>query len=368
MHKVLLIDDNPAFAEDMALILSGAGFAADTAASLAEARKQLVATDYAVAITDLNVAGDDGSSIIAALKKIRPNTEVLVMTAMGTLEAAVACMRAGAVDFLQKTCKREELLEAVTKAVAKKVLSRENLMFRSLNEMKDKFLTLVSHELRTPMTLIYGYLTILQRQSASLSDDQVGLLNIILKSSKQLINIVNNIQTVAQAESGEFHLHLQEVWPRRLLAEVLAEMKASSIKRQVEIKLEDGPELEPFAGDAMQLHQGVAELVQNALRNTNDGGTITLGAEDRDRGVVLWVRDNGIGIPEEEQSKVFEPFYEVADVSQHSSSDCRFGGGGIGIGLAMVKRVVEAHQGTIRLTSQPGKGTQVELMIPRTRT
>ncbi|MEW6516124.1 MAG: ATP-binding protein [candidate division FCPU426 bacterium] len=365
MTRILLIDPDKITLNATSLILAEAGFETDGAANLDEARKRIVATEYGVAITDLDVAGVDGSRIIAALKKIRPSTEVVVMTASGTLDAAVACMRAGAGDFLLKPCKREQLLEAVRKAVAKKELSQQNLMLRSLNEMKDKFLTLVSHELRTPLTLIYGYLTILQRQSASFSDDQVGLLNIILKSSKQLIGIVNNIQTIAQADSGEFQLHLQDVWPRKLLADVLAEMKASSTERKLELRLEEGAELEAFAGDLIRLHQSLAELVQNALRNTNDGGWVVIGAEDRDQHVVLWVKDNGIGIPEEEQGKVFEPFYEVADVSLHTSSNCRFGGGGIGIGLPLVKRVVEAHQGMVRLTSEPGKGTLVELILPR---
>jgi len=364
MHKILIMDNDKATLAVTSQILIEEGYAVDQTSSLDEARKKVSQTDYAVIITDMNMPDAEGSKIIESLKKIRPTSEVIVMTGYGTLDSAVACMRAGAVDFLLKPCKRQQLCDAVRKTVEKKELSRENLILRGLNEMKDKFLTLVSHELRTPLTLIYGYLTILQRQSADFTDDQITLLDIIMKSSKQLINIVNNIQTIAQADAGGMKLHIQSILPRKLLADVLAEMKASLNQRKLMIRLEEGEEIDAFGGDPIRLHQAIAELVQNAVRNTKDGGEIVLGVRKENQNIILWVRDNGIGIPEEEQGKIFEAFYEVADVKQHSTSNSRFGGGGIGIGLPLVKRVVEAHGGTIRLDSTPGQGTYVEISIP----
>lgn len=365
MSRILVVDEDKVSLAVTSRILQQEGYQVDKARDTEKVRECCAQNDYAVVITETEVAGANGRSVIDIVKKMRPSTKVVVMTGFGTLDSAVACMRDGAVDFLLKPCQRQYLCDAVQKAVAKKELSRENLMLRGLNEMKDKFLTLVSHELRTPLTLIYGYLTILQRQSFSFNEDQVSLVNIIMKSSKQLISIVNNIQTISQAESNEFELHIQSVWPRKLLADVLAETKASCNHRQLHIHLEDGEKLEPFGGDAIRLHQSLAELVQNAVRNTKDGGEISLGAEEQNDKVIMWVRDNGIGIPEEEQGKIFEAFYEVADVKQHTSSNSRFGGGGIGIGLPLVKRVVEAHQGTIHLSSRPGCGTYVVIAIPR---
>jgi signal transduction histidine kinase len=114
----------------------------------------------------------------------------------------------------------------------------------------------------------------------------------------------------------------------------------------------------------MRLHQVISELIQNSIRNTRDGGEITLGARQENDFLIMWVKDNGIGIPEEEQGKIFDSFYEVADVKQHTSSNSRFGGGGIGIGLSLVKRVVETHGGALRLDSAPGRGTCVEVWLP----
>jgi len=362
--KILIVDDDKIVRSVSARILTDVGYEVDQAAGLGEARDKVAVTDYVLIITDMNMPDSQGALIVDTLKKIKPQTEIVVMTGYGTLDSAVECMRAGAVDFLLKPCPSQQLVDTVRKVVSKKELSRENVMLRVLNEMKDKFLSLVSHELRTPLTLIYGYLTILQRQSAALSDDQIGLLNIILKSTRQLINIVNNIQIITQAENGEMKLHLQPIPPRKMLADILAEMKASSTQRKLTMVMEEGEELEPIMGDSIRLRQAVMELIQNAVRNTPDGGEIRVGARRSEAVVLLWVRDNGIGIPVEEQGKIFEAFYEVADVKQHTSSSSRFGGGGMGIGLSLVKGVVESHKGKIRLESAPGKGTYVELAIP----
>ncbi len=364
MPKILIVDDDEVALATAGKILENCGYSIDLVQNLCEAKQRISQTEYSAVITDMNMPDAKETSAIEVLHQLKCNLEIIVVSGYGTLDVAVKCMRAGASDFLIKPVSRNELVDAIERAVGRKEISRENVMLRGLNEMKDKFLTLVSHELRTPLTLIYGYLTILQRQSASLSTDQVDLLQIIMKSSKQLINIVNNIQTIAQADSGEMKIHVQSVLPRKLLADVLAEMKASISQRNLDIQLEAGKELEPFAGDPIRLHQVISELVQNSIRNTEDGGRIILGTFKRGEKIILWVRDTGIGIPAEEQSKIFEPFYEVADVKQHTSSNSRFGGGGIGIGLPLVRRVVEAHGGTIELDSTPGRGTTIELFMP----
>jgi signal transduction histidine kinase len=255
-------------------------------------------------------------------------------------------------------------LETAKKTLEKKELSQENTMLRVLNEMKDKFLTLVSHELRTPLTLIYGYLSILQKQGASLSDDQIDLVNIVLRATKQLIDIVNNIQLITQAGSGEIKLHIQAIDAKKLLIDVLAETKASSNQRKLTMRLaiEDG--VQDLNADSIRLRQAVLEILQNAVKYTPDGGEIILGAKKNQEEMTIWVKDNGIGIAPEEHGKIFEPFYEIADVKQHTTSDIKFGGGGIGIGLSLVKAVVAAHNGNIHVESEQGKGTTMTLHLP----
>jgi two-component system, sensor histidine kinase and response regulator len=364
MSRILVVDDEWLPLSVVSRVLINEGYEVDQATNMEEAKKKIAVTDYVVIITDMNMPDTSGSQIVKTLKRIKPNTEIIVMTGYGTLDTAVDCMRAGAIDFIIKPPKRKQLKDAVAKTIQKKEISHENLMLRGLNEMKDKFLTLVSHELRTPLTLIYGYLTILQRQSFDFSEEQVGLLNIVMKSSKQLISLVNNIQTIAQADSGEMKIHYQSLQPDKLLSDVLAEMKASLNKRKLNIQMVAPEGMEAFSGDRIRLHQSLSELVQNSVRNTKDGGEIVLGAKQEDGTVIFSVRDNGIGISEEEQGKIFEPFYEIADVELHTTSSSKFGGGGMGIGLPLVKRVVEAHGGTIRLDSALGKGACFEIVLP----
>ncbi len=364
MSSLLVIDDDQVVREETAQILSDKGYQVDQAVGLDEAWNQVAQKDYALILTDIQMPEGNGIKVINSLKQVRPQIEVVVMTRYATLDEAVESMRAGVVDFIIKPFSAEELCSMVGRIIEKKELSRENRLLKVLNEMKDKFLNLVSHELRTPLTLIFGYLTILNRQSASFSEDQNQLLEVITKSTKQLIGLINNVQIINQAESGEIKLHLNPIQPLKLMSDVLAEIKTSTIERKVNMQLEEGEEIEPINADSLRLRQILMELMQNSLRNTRDGGEIMIGARRCANHVVMWVRDNGIGIPLEEQGKIFETFYEVADIQQHSSSACGFQGGGIGIGLPLVKTVVEAHRGSVRLESQPGHGTCVEIYIP----
>jgi signal transduction histidine kinase len=364
MNKILLVDDDKVTLAVTSRILADEGYEMDHAYGLQMARERLVHGQYDVVITDMNMPDAQGSTIIENMKTIRPQAEIIVMTAHGTLDMVIECMRAGAVDFLLKPCSGEQLIKTVRKTIEKKELSQENIMLRVVNEMKDKFLTLVSHELRTPLTLIYGYLSILQKQGASLADDQIDLVTIVLKSTKQLINIVNNIQLITQAESGEIKLHVQPIATKKLLTDVMAEIKASCTQRKLNMRMELSEELDEFNGDSIRLRQAVMEVLQNAVKNTPDGGEVILGARQEHDQLFIWIQDNGIGISKAEQSKIFEPFYEVADVKQHSTSSHDFGGGGIGIGLSLVKAVITAHDGSIRLDSEEGKGTKVEFVLP----
>jgi signal transduction histidine kinase len=364
MAKVLVVDDDGIIRSVTTRILENEGYQVVEAEGLNQALEKIKQTDFTLVLLDLRLPDSKGMESIALLKELRPQTDVIVMTGYGTLDSVIEAMRAGAVDFLLKPCSAQQLRDTTKKVISKHELSQENKMLRALNEMKDKFLTLVSHELRTPLTIIYGYLSIMQRQGAVLDQEQRELLGIVLKSTRQLISIVNNIQTITQAEAGEIKLHLQAVSPRKLIMDALTEMKSSLTDRNLEMVVEEGEEIPAINADSIRLRQALMELIQNAIRATPDGGQISVGARMQEGKALLWVKDNGIGIPLAEQGKIFEPFYEVADVEQHGSSNSRFQGGGIGLGLSLVKAVVEAHQGSVRMDSKPNLGTLIEITLP----
>lgn len=364
MAKILLIDDDQSVLEATDCVLASEGYQVDRAETLDEALAKFKLLEYSLVLLDMHLPDGNGLQVIGTFKQLRPQTDVVVMTGFATLETVIESMRAGATDFLIKPFSMDQLCAIIRKALAKREMSQENVMLRVLNSMKDKFLTLVSHELRTPLTLVYGYLTILFRQSASFSPEQSDLLGIVLKSTRQLINIVNNIHMITQAQSGQMQLHLQPLHPRKLVSDVLAEMKASVSDRKLEMSMEEGAEVPALQGDSIRLRQALMELLQNAIRNTPDGGSVFTGVAVRENMAVFWVKDTGVGIPVEDQSRIFDGFYEVADVELHSSGSSKFQGGGIGIGLSLVKAVVEAHKGRLRLVSQPGQGTLIEIYVP----
>jgi len=364
MAKILVVDDDGIIRGVTSRILENEGYQLDEASGLAVALEKIKQTDFALVLLDLRLPDSNGMASISMLKELRPQMDVIVMTGYGTLDSVIEAMRAGAVDFLLKPCSAQQLRDTTKKVISKRELSQENKMLRALNEMKDKFLTLVSHELRTPLTIIYGYLSIMQRQGATLDKEQRELLGIVLKSTRQLISIVNNIQTITQAEAGEIKLHLQPVFPRKLITDAMTEMKSALTDRKLDMRVAEGVEIPAINADSIRIRQALMELIQNAIRATPDGGEIVIGARSQDGQTLLWVKDTGIGIPLGEQGKIFEPFYEVANVEQHGSSNSRFQGGGIGLGLSLVKAVVEAHHGSVRLESELDLGTLIEISLP----
>ena len=365
MTRILVVDDDAPAREAIAGMLRRTGYAVDQAAGLGEARERVQQNDYELVLADWVMPGGDGAETVHALKTLRPHLDVLVVTGYGTLESVLAAVRAGAVDFLFKPCNRESLEEAVRRTLARRAGRREHHERLTVNEMKDKFLALVSHELRTPLTLIYGYLVILQRQGDSLFREQNELLGIVLRATRKLSSLVDNIQTIAQAGRGEMPLHLQRLAAPKLVSDTLAEVKSGLQQRRLDMSIAGTAEECECFGDSLRLRQALHELLQNAVRNTPDGGRITCGCRGLEGHVVFWVRDTGIGIPLAEQGKIFEPFYEVADTSSHRSDEHAFHGGGIGLGLSLVKAVVEAHHGRIHLETECGRGTLIELHIPQ---
>lgn len=364
VNKILLVDDDEIFRNVTTKVLSREGYSIDQAASLREAEERIRQEDYALLLTDMKMPDGDGVQTIREFKEIRPNLDVVVMTGYGTLDTVIESLRAGATDILFKPCSSQQLKDTIHKAIHKRELTEQNKQLRVLNEMKDKFLNLVSHEFRTPLTLIHGYLALFQKQGGTLSPQQLDTLGILVKATRKLITLVNNIEMLTQAIEGEMQLFLQPIEAVKLLSDVLAEMKSSVPERNLGMRLETGEPLEPFYGDSIRLRQACMELIQNSIRNTPDGGEIVAGARREGNRVALWIQDNGIGIPESEQGKIFEPFYEVADTELHTSSVSSFRGGGLGIGLAQVRAIVHAHQGSIHLESAPGKGTRIELSLP----
>jgi len=239
------------------------------------------------------------------------------------------------------------------------------------DELKSRFIAIAAHELRTPVTIIRGYLDILQDPAGPLTkadpDATLLLLEGISNGVRRLYEIVEDMLDVTRIEAQTLDL---KIAPVRLgeAAERAVELHRENAElRKVALTLEPMRHLPTIWGDGTRIQQILGHLVANAIKYTPDGGSVTVSGRKLskkqldttathrpldDQYVELIVADTGVGIDRSEQDRIFEQFYEVRDPSLHSTSKTDFMGGGAGLGLAITRGVAEAHGGWVWVESE----------------
>jgi PAS domain S-box-containing protein len=236
--------------------------------------------------------------------------------------------------------------------------------FREEEEMKSTFISMISHELKTPVALIKGYAQTLARPDAKWDEETARQgLQIIEEEADRLEAHINNLLDVSRIQAGGLRLELSDVNLSHLLERIAQDYRTQTDIHQIEVDLP--ADLPVVAGDEERLRQVFTNLMSNAIKYSPQGGQIRLGgwleaaAENLQRRprVVLYVADQGIGIPEEEIPHIFERFYRV-------DSGLRRNTAGAGMGLFLVQAIVEAHNGQIWVHSKRDKGTTFFVALP----
>lgn len=225
-----------------------------------------------------------------------------------------------------------------------------------LDNLKNLFIQNVSHELRTPLGLIYGHAELLTSGVlGEMSAEQLSSVKIISRRAKMLNNIVGDLTALLAAESKK---HEQEpVNMQELLEGVMIDFQIRSQELQIRLSGDIQPDLPWVTGDATQLRRVFDNLIANAFKFTPTHGEVVLRAWREETAVCLEVSDTGIGIPQDQLGRIFDRFYQV-----DGSSKRKFGG--TGLGLALVKEIVQLHEGTVSVTSEEGKGATFRVWLP----
>jgi len=231
-----------------------------------------------------------------------------------------------------------------------------------LEQMKTQFVSLVSHELRTPLTSIKGSLgLILAGAAGEISPQARQFLEIALNSTDRLIRIVNDLLDLSKLEAGKVQLNLVEVSPREVVEECITELESFAESRKIKVLNEVPEDLPTVLADRDRLKQTIINLLSNAIKFSPEGKKVIVGAEMFDsKAVKFWVKDFGIGIPEDELDRIFEKFAQVKKKAVSPTE-------GTGLGLSITKQIVELHGGRIWVESEVGKGTTFYFTIPLKR-
>ena len=238
-------------------------------------------------------------------------------------------------------------------------LAEANLELRQMNpQLKNEFLANMSHELRTPLTAILGLSELmLDGIYDSLNADQTKATNIIARSAQHLLGLINEILDLAKIESGKMILKPEPCYVVTLCEDCLQFVRSQANKKGLSLKLDVPPAVGQVELDSLRLRQALINLLSNAVKFTPDGGSVMLQVEQEGTWLNFHVIDTGIGIDSGDRHKIFQPFTQLDSQLNRQYE-------GTGLGLALVKRIAELHQGTISFTSVPHQGSHFTLAIP----
>lgn len=392
--RVLAVDDVP---EDCALnkaILSHAGFTVDTACSLKEARALLERDEYGVLLLDLRMPDGSGLDLVEAAHARNPHAVVLVLTAFGEVESAVAAVRAHAYDFLTKPCPSQRLLSAVGRAAEKYLLSRaledrsreleavnrdldrrvrdatleifglNEKLKRTVSELTEasaqqtRFLEDMAHELKNPLSVIWGYASFLLRRPMGewTPEELKRSLESVQRNAQHIQSMIEELLDSTRLDARKITLTRQPVRAADAVREVVEGLRSQAQDRGLTLagECQGGADLQAFA-DVDRLRQILVNLVSNALKFTPRGGRITVRASREGTHARFCVEDTGKGLRPEDARRVFDRFYQVDGPERQQ---------GLGLGLHIVHGLVRLHEGRVWVESEPGKGSRFNFVLP----
>jgi PAS domain S-box-containing protein len=241
---------------------------------------------------------------------------------------------------------------------------------RQAEESKSSFIATVSHELRTPMTSIKGYIELLAAGAVgNVTPQQRHFLDVVGINTERMVSLVNNLIAVSEMERGPIQIESRPVDLKGVIEEAVQAVRPQAVELQLDLTVNLPSDLSPARGDPQCLRQIMDNLLDNALHYTPSAGRITIwatqarlegnGPKPRDF-LVVSIRDTGVGIPPEDHEHIFEKFYRVKNPLSVEA-------GGAGMGLAIVKSLVEAHGGQVWVESDLGEGSTFSFSIPASR-
>jgi len=233
---------------------------------------------------------------------------------------------------------------------------RESL--EELNRIKTDFVSSVSHELRTPLTSILGYAEILSDGfGGELTSEQARMMGIVGRNAERLLGLIEELLLMASLESGTLQLSLAPVSVRALLNDVYQTVVPELTAHSLHVVVDVAGDADTITGDPRRLDRALLNLLTNAIKFTPEGGQVKVSARRAGAFVQIEVADTGLGIPLEDQGKIFDRFFR-------SSSAAHLALPGTGLGLSITKMIVEGHGGRIGVSSAPGEGTTIIMSLP----
>ncbi len=367
-RKVLIVDDDRLNIRILGGILRGEGYELADATSGEAALERYATFLPDLVLLDVMMSGIDGFETCRRLNKIYGDTcaPVIFITAKNESDDVVEGLGAGGVDYLPKPFKAKEVLARIRSHLQNRILSEQRKQLveqlSNANAAKNRFLGMAAHDLRNPLASIRGLAEFLREGAVGpLSPEQLDLMNTIYSASQSMLDLVNELLDVATIESGELKLRLEAQNLSEIIAKSVAMMNIEAAKKNTAVIFNPHGVAPVLMLDAAKMRQVIDNLVSNAVKYSPPGSTITatIRSDPAQRTCSFAVQDQGPGIPDSERDKLFKDFSRL-------SNQPTAGEKSTGLGLAICRKIVEAHYGSITAENLPARGCEfrVTLSLP----
>ncbi len=373
---IIVVEDETGARTTLCGILEDAGYKTIGLAKGTEAIKTVRENPFDIIITDIRLPDVNGVEILELAKEINPDAAVIMVTGYASVETAVDAVNQGAYAYFVKPVNPEEIKTTITNALKQQRLLRENkrlvedlqqsnkLLFEVNEELKkatrakSEFLANMSHELRTPLNVIIGFSELMiDEVPGKINDEQRQSLGDILSGGQHLLNLINDVLDLSKIESGKIRLKTTTF----ALAEVVETLRNTMMPiiapRKQKLDIEVEKDLPPVHADKAKVRQVLLNLADNSSKFAPDEGRLRIEAIRKDEWCHVSITDNGIGIKKEDQEKIFEPFCQLESPLTKERS-------GTGLGLTLVKQIIEKHGGQVWVESEYGKGSRFTFTLP----
>jgi signal transduction histidine kinase len=361
--KILIADDECDLVEMLAYNLRKKGYQIIKAHDGFEAWEKIESEKPSLVILDLMMPNLDGWELCRLIRRNQKRDiremGILMLTAKAMPEDRVCGLEIGADDYLTKPFSLNELILRVEKLIEKKKsfsrLEKEMGSLRSSMEKKESNLSKVVHDLRSPLISMGASAKRMLRKGSD--EEAIGILKNIYDSSLKLTQWIDDTVLPSKGSEGK----MKEVDIRSMVKQVVELLGDVAREKDIEIRLQSSDPVPPLLCNEHFLQRALTNLISNAFKYTPGGGRVEVSVtpylrKSGDGGVLeISVKDTGVGIPEEDIERIFEPFYRGKNVTTES---------GIGLGLFFVKEAVDLHGGRILVQTEPNKGSTFSILLP----
>ncbi len=244
---------------------------------------------------------------------------------------------------------------------ATKELRKSNEKLQALDEAKDEFISMASHQLRTPLTSVKGYVSmVLEGDAGPIKPAQAKLLEQAFTSSQRMVYLIADLLNVSRLKTGKFVIESKPTNLAEVVATEVDQLKATASARNLKLHYTKPKHCSELILDETKIRQVIMNFIDNAIYYTPSGGEITIELTETDNSLAFAVTDNGIGVPKNEQHKLFSKFYRAGNARQARPD-------GTGLGLFMAKKVIVAQGGAIVFKSEEGKGSTFGFSFPKAK-